>query len=56
MRRAIWGDSARPTMEPVYMPLYTSASDLDRSLVGTHLQRKICQLHCRNTVCKRPVQ
>jgi hypothetical protein len=33
----ICGDSARPTMEPVYMPLYTNASDRERSPVGTHL-------------------
>ena len=32
------GDRASPRMEPVYMPLYTSASDRDRSCFGTHLR------------------
>ena len=33
----MWGDRARPMMDPEYMPLYTRANDLDLSLAGTHL-------------------
>ena len=35
----ICGEAARPAIEPVYMPLYTSESDLERSWTGTHLRK-----------------
>jgi hypothetical protein len=35
------GERARPRMEPVYMPEYTRARDLERSRTGTHLQHTI---------------
>lgn len=33
----MWGDRAKPMMEPEYIPLYTRARDRERSPTGTHL-------------------